>query len=247
MNSVFLNYNTSYFDLISNATSVLSPPYGSYNLIKSSNGKLVESNLFLESGDGYSDIKTLVPSIGFGTKSSYNIAFKNIDIGYWSNGGSYYPESSLKVNIYPTTTFNQGLKFTQNPSRYNSSDLWISGNGVMKYRDRNVVSSGDGAISGNLAVFGSDTIGAIEDSGISILKGSITLTLRDNNTTPGNYTTNIDFYYQKIGKCVNLTLKKKLFQGKLLGNPTGLTTSLNTSGFPFPDGLLPTFLQPIDE
>lgn len=234
MNSVFLNYNTSYFDLLNDR---LPSDLGDGRLLKSSNGKIVESLLDCRSSYGDPSITASPGSLflNIGERNDENRSLTSVDIG--QDELEDYTNFGLK--LYPPTTFHNGLKF-EGGSRVNSADLWVNGSsGSLKYRDRNVVSSGS-AISGNLAVFGSSTVGAIEDVGLSITSGLVVLTLFSNITDPSTTSVAVDFDYQKIGKHVSLTLRSAKFQGSLYNNPSQFETR-NSSG------LLPEFLKPLSE
>ena len=235
MNSVFLNYSTSYFDLLN--TDALLPSYSSNKLIKSFDGKLVESDVSLDSGGSDEQFYTNKTTLGFGERRAFNPDFKNISLGYSSMG-----YLDLNCNIYPTTTLHSGLKFTQNATKYNNSDLWVNNFNVLQYRDR-AVASVDNIVSpivGNIPVFGNNVYGALNDSGMAITDGFFVLTLSTNDTNPNGTTVDIDFNYQKIGKFVNLTLRKTLFQGNIIGKPPGFETQI-------PAGLLPVDLRPAFE
>jgi len=237
MNSVFLNYDTSYFDLLN--TDALLPTYGSNKLIKSLDGKLVESDVSLDSAPFEEQFYTNKTTLGLGERRAFNPDFRDVQIGYWLNGTIGYPD--MNCDIYPTTKFHNGLKFSQNASKYNDSDLWVNNSGVLNYRDRGVVSVGNSVVPvvGNIPVFGSATYGAIEDSGYGISSGVLVVPLEVNLSDPG-VSVGVDFEYQKIGKCVNLTLRKKLFQGGALGDPNGFQTQDVA-------GLLPMALRPVYE
>lgn len=234
MNAVFLNYDTSYFDLLNDR---LPSDLGNERLLKSSNGKIVETSLDCRSSSGDPSITASPGSLflNIGERNSENRSLTSVDIGE-DLLGDY---TDFDLNLYPPTTIHNGLKF-EGGSRVNSADLWVDGSsGSLKYRDRNVVSSGS-AISGNLAVFGSSTVGAIEDSGLSITNGLVVLTLFNANASIAGENIDVEFDYQKIDKCVVLTLRKFRFQGSLKGNPIGFESRDST-------GLLPTFLRPNGE
>lgn len=232
MNSVFLNYSTSYFDLIN--TSALLPSYGSDKLIKSSDGKLVESGLSLDSDDNEEAIYTTKTSLGFGQKRIFNSEFNEIRIGRWVGGDIGYP--NFNCHIYPTTTLHHGLKFTPNPEKYNNSDLWVNNvSGALRCRDRNVAISDDGVVNGNIAFFGSN--GVLVDNLVGISSGIYPLTLN----IPGSDTTvGIDVDYNIFGKKIVLTLRKFIFNGSALANPNGFQTQTDA-------GKLPLFLRPFRE
>lgn len=236
MNGVFLSYNTSFFDLLN--TDALLPSYGSSKIIKSSGGKLVESALSIVSDETSESIYTTKNTLGFGEKRAFTPDFNRIQIGYWPAGTIGYPE--FDCDIYPTTTFHHGLKFVTNPVKYNDSDLWVqSGSGALKCRDRNVALSDDGVVAGNFAFFGSNP-GVLNDNLVGFDSGLVVLTLYSNVTDPSSSPVSVDFDYQKIGKCVTLTLRDVRFQGSLYNNPSQFE-SRDTSG------LLPTFLKPARE
>lgn len=231
MNAVFLNYDTSYFDLLNDR---LPSNLSNERLLKSSNGKIVESSLDCRNSSGDPSI-TASPGnvfLNIGERNEENRSLTSVDIGE-DKLGEY---TDFDLNLYPAATFHNGLKF-EGGLRVNSADLWVNGSsGSLKYRDRNIVSSGS-AISGNLAVFGSSTVGAIEDSGLSITSGLVVLTLFNANSSADDNRADVDFDYQKIGKCVVLSLRKFRFQGSLYGNPIGFESRDTT-------GLLPAFLRP---
>ena len=234
MNSVFVNYNTSYFDILSESIGVLSPPYESDRIVKSSGGQLVESSLKLDSDDTDELIYTTKPTIGFGYKRVLNPDFNKIDIGEWLNAPAGYP--NLNCNIYPTTKFHHGLKFTPNPSKYNDSDLWVeSVSGALRLRDRNVAISNTGVVNGNIAFFGAN--GVLADNLVNISSGVIPLTL---NIPESDTTVGIDVDYNIFGKKIVLTLRKFIFQGSILNNPNGFQTQTDA-------GRLPSFLRPFRE
>ena len=240
MLSSFVNYNTSYYDILKSQIPDIGP-FTDNRIIGSSDGELIETGLTFETSSDNSSISTANSILSLGEKyQGSNLS--RIEIGYELIGGPFYP--NFKVEVFPPTEFYQGVKLRQNISRYNNADLWVRSLGgntsTLKYRDRNVVSSPDGTVSGNIAIFGGSEIGDIEDSGMKIETGIIVLTLFNANSSIDDNHADIDFDYQKIGNCVQLSLRKHMFQGDTFGNPIGFESRNST-------GVLPTFLRPRDE
>lgn len=236
MNSVFLNYNTSYFDLLSEK---IPTDLNDGRLLTSLNGVIADTTIDCRNSSNYPTITAAPgnPFLNIGERRENNRSLISIDVGEDKNDDY----SDFAVNLYPSAVFKRGFKFDGNVSRLDNADLWVNGtSGALKYRDRNVASVGDNVVAGSFAFFGSSTIGAIEDNGVGFSKGVLPIPLRTSNVNPSGISVIIDFEYQKIGKCVSLILRKHLFRGSLIDNPPGFQTQTI-------EGLLPEFLRPAYE
>ena len=235
MQSTFINYGLSYFDILLDKINSLIGNLTSGRLLGSLNGQAVETRLTYATTRALITTDETLLSIGekSGAYGSENLG--RIDIGFWNNGDIGYPNT--RVDIFPHTRFYYGANFEKTPVNYHpgAASLWANNSGNLILEDKEVC-SGSG-VSGNIALFDTRP-GTLQDSGIKIASGVFQRTLRSNAVLPG-FTLIAFFSYTIIGDVATLTVQRKMFKGIDFASPG----SFLSDG---PDNFLPAYIRPAE-
>ncbi len=237
MNSVFLEYGLSYFDLLQGKIANLFPGFTDYKMIISENGGVTESKILSNSNRALLTTNETLLSIGDRSAASHSEDLETIDIGFWNNGEVGYP--GMSAHIYPHATFYHGINFDKTPVNYNpgSASLWANNSGNLILENKEVC-SGSG-VENNIALFDSRP-GTLKDSGYGISSGSFTLTLTANSVPAEQYSFDVFFRYTKINDLVTLVVERKMFQGSQYEKPGSFFSFLVFNS------RLPVFLRPLN-